>query len=121
MMWSDIFEDWPKAEINNGTRTYEFLPSFETFENATHQYEIPVSLYNITYITWEDNRSCDNFIWNSDFGICKSAVVISYVIYDRFWSCEFPVMTLVKYVVEKYVGEDKILFHQHPSPKLEQL
>ena len=65
MMWSDIFEDWPKAEINNGTRTYEFLPSFETFENATHQYEIPVSLYNITYVTWEDNRSCDNFIWNS--------------------------------------------------------
>ena len=120
MMWSDIFEDWPKAEINNGTRTYEFLPSFETFENATHQYEIPVSLYNITYITWEDNRSCDNFIWNSDFGISKSAVVISYVIYDRFWSCEFPVMTLVKYVVEKYVGEDKILFHQHPSPKLKQ-
>ena len=62
MMWSDIFEDWPKAEINNGTRTYEFLPSFETFENATHQYEVPVSLYNITYITWEDNRSCDNFV-----------------------------------------------------------
>ena len=79
MMWSDIFEDWPKAEINNGTRTYEFLPSFETFENATHQYQVPVSLYNITYITWEDNRSCDNFIWKSDFGIGNSAVVISYV------------------------------------------
>ena len=62
MMWSDIFEDWPKAESNNGTRTYEFLPSFETFENATHQYQIPVSLDNVTYITWEDNRSCDNFI-----------------------------------------------------------
>ena len=65
MMWSDIFEDWPKAELNNGTRTYEFLPSFETFKNATNQYQIPVSLYNVTYITWEDNRSCDKFIRHS--------------------------------------------------------
>ena len=65
MMWSDIFEDWPKAEINNGTRTYEFLPSFETFDNGTHHYQIPISLYNVTYITWEDNRSCGNFIRHS--------------------------------------------------------
>ena len=71
MMWSDIFEDWPKAESNNGTRTYEFLPSFETFKNATHQYQIPVSLDNVTYITWEDNRSCDNFIRHSSkYNIC---------------------------------------------------
>ena len=58
MMWSDIFEEWPKAEIVNGSRTFEFLPSEEN--NGTMTY--PGSLYNITYITWEDNRSCDNFI-----------------------------------------------------------
>ena len=62
MMWSDIFEDWPKAEIVNGTRTFEFLPSYETFVNTTHRYQVPVSLYNVTYITWEDNRPCDNSI-----------------------------------------------------------
>ena len=79
MMWSDIFEDWPKAEINNGTRIYEFLPSFETFDNGTHQYQIPVSLYNVTYITWEDNRSCDNFIrHSSSYNICH----ILYVAYN---------------------------------------
>ena len=74
-MWSDIFEDWPKAESNNGTRTYEFLPSFQTFQNATHQYQIPLSLDNVTYITWEDNRSCDKFIWHSG----------SYIIMCHIW------------------------------------
>ena len=53
MYWNEIFEDWPKAEINEwGNRTFEFLPSFEE--------GVPVSLYNITYITWEDNSYCDN-------------------------------------------------------------
>ena len=54
LKWSDIFEEWPKAEIDDfGNRTFEFLPSFS-------DYGMPMSLYNKTYITWEDNRSCDN-------------------------------------------------------------
>ena len=54
MNWNEIFEDWPKAEINErGNRTFEFLPNFEE--------GVPVSLYNITHITWEDNSCCDNF------------------------------------------------------------
>ena len=53
MIWSDIFEEWPKAEINDfGNRTFEFLPNWEIIGNMT----LPGSLYNITYIRWEDNR-----------------------------------------------------------------
>ena len=57
MIWSEIFEEWPKAEINDlGHRTFEFLPN----RNSTGY---PGSLYNITYIRWEDNRSSDiNYI-----------------------------------------------------------
>ena len=55
MIWSEIFEEWPKAEIDNGSRTFEFLPNWETIGNMT----FPGSLSNITYIRWEDNRSSD--------------------------------------------------------------
>ena len=63
MQWNEIFEDWPKAEINErGDRTYEFLPNLqESSGNWTFNQTVPVSLYNITYITWKDNSYCDNF------------------------------------------------------------
>ena len=79
MMWSDIFEEWPKAEKVNGNRTFEFLPSEEN--NGTMTY--PGSLYNITYITWEDNRSCGNSIrqffilfFLSDIDLCHMVQVV---------------------------------------------
>ena len=32
--WNQIFEEWPKAEINEwGNRTYEFLPNFEELDS----------------------------------------------------------------------------------------
>ena len=63
MPWNKIFEEWPRAEINEqGDRTYEFLPNFEeSFGNWTFNQTVPISLYNITYITWKDNSYCDTF------------------------------------------------------------
>ena len=81
MIWSDIFEEWPKAEIVNGSRTFEFLPSQEN--NGTMTY--PGSLYNITYITWEDNRSCDNFI--RYFSIYPSIYICTCNMYN--WSMSY--------------------------------
>ena len=68
LFWNDIFEEWPKAEINEfGIRTMEFLPNFKPF-NESSQIEmewfsghlgfpgVPYSIQNLTYITWQDNR-----------------------------------------------------------------
>ena len=68
LFWNDIFEEWPKAEINEfGVRTMEFLPNFQPF-NETSKVDndwfsgylgfpgIPFSIQNLTYITWQDNR-----------------------------------------------------------------
>ena len=64
MYWNEIFEDWPKAEINEwGVRTFEFLPNFNQ------------SLHNITYITWEDNSYCDNFHQKQMLSFVKVSVV----------------------------------------------
>ena len=64
LMWSDIFEEWPKAEKDEyGNRTFEFLPSFVNVNNITHPIFADFgSLADITYITWEDNRFRDNLI-----------------------------------------------------------
>ena len=62
MMWSDIFEEWPKAEIDDyGNRIFEFLPSIVNMNSTNYPLFLDFgSLADITYITWEDNRFRDN-------------------------------------------------------------
>ena len=89
LFWNEMFEEWPKAEINEfGIRTMEFLPNFKSFNESTQEEKdwfsghlglpgVPFSIQNLTYITWQDNRFVDQIqalVWHSNIKHCNTTV-----------------------------------------------